>query len=354
MFTLFPPTQIIFSYFPRAILITASHFVSISMKKATKNDSKKRAAKESDEVSSDREEVSSKEPKQKKVKTTTTSLPLNTKMPEELEFQKPSGTIKLASWNVSSLRAALKKGYHTYVDAEDADILCLQETKVNEKEFNAVDTKKYKYNWWGFEKKKGYGGIALFSKIEPISVVFGLSTHPDPEITKGRVITLEFETLYYVTAYVPNAGEKLVRLKERETWDEAMKEYLTQLDEKKPVIWAGDMNVAHKEIDLARPATNQKTAGFTKEERTGFDKILNGGKDTFIDTWRHMHPDTTGGYTYYSYRFQCRTKGLGWRLDYHVVSKRLLDRVIESEIRNECYGASDHVPIVLILKGESI
>ncbi|CAG8811296.1 3103_t:CDS:2, partial [Racocetra persica] len=203
------------------------------MEKVTKGNSKKRLTEESEKIGSDKEEASSKEPELKKVKTTT-SVPVNTKMPEKLEFHKPSGTVKLASWNVSGLKAALKKGYHTYVEAEDADILCLQETKVNEKEFNAIDTKKYKYHWWGFEEKKGYGGVAVFSKIEPISVAFGLSTHPTPEITKGRVITLEFKTLYYVAVYVPNAGEKLVRLKERVTWDEAMERYLRQLDEKKP------------------------------------------------------------------------------------------------------------------------
>ncbi|RIA83008.1 exodeoxyribonuclease III [Glomus cerebriforme] len=271
-------------------------------------------------------------------------------MPESLFFEKREGTIKLASWNVSGLKAALKKGFRTYVEAEDADILCLQETKVDKEIDDVVSNKKYKYRWWGFDDKKGYAGTAVFSKIEPITISYGLSTHPNPEVTKGRVITLEFETLYYVACYVPNAGEKLVRLKEKIIWDEAMEKYLRQLDETKPVIWAGDLNVAHKPIDLTRPKTNQKTPGYTPEERADFERILNGGEKKFIDTWRHFHPNTEGYYTYYSYRFQCRSKNIGWRLDYHVVSERILDRVIESEIRSNVYGASDHVPIVMVIK----
>ncbi|CAB4398467.1 unnamed protein product [Rhizophagus irregularis] len=284
----------------------------------------------------------------KKVKKDETNKTL--KIPESLFFEKREGTVKLASWNVSGLNAALKKGFKTYVEAEDADILCIQETKVNEKVNDVVDSKKYKYRWWGFDEKKGYAGIAVFSKIEPISTSFGLPTHPNPESTKGRIITLEFESLYYVACYVPNAGDKLARLKEKIVWDEVMEKYLRQLDEKKPVIWAGDLNVAHKPIDLAKPNTNQKTPGFTPEEREDFERILNGGKSKFIDTWRHFHPNTEGQYTYYSYRFKCYSKNIGWRLDYHVVSERILDKVIESEIRSNVYGASDHVPIVLVLK----
>ncbi|CAG8458327.1 12789_t:CDS:10 [Ambispora leptoticha] len=284
---------------------------------------------------------------------TSNTIPNNTTMPKQLVFPaKPEGTVKFVSWNVSGLKASLKKGFKFYVQAEDPDILCLQETKINEPMYDIVDGEKYKCREWGFEDKKGYGGIAIFSKIEPISKTYGLPTHPKPDITKGRIITLEFPTLYYVACYVPNAGEKLVRLKEKIEWDNAMEKYLRELDAKKPVIWAGDLNVAHKEIDLARPESNSKTAGFTREERQDFEKILNGGEDKFIDTWRHFHPDTKGVYTYYSYRFQARVKGIGWRLDYHVVSERLLDRVVESEMRSECWGASDHIPLVLLLKDD--
>ncbi|CAG8475727.1 7004_t:CDS:2 [Funneliformis caledonium] len=295
---------------------------------------------------------SSTRPTKKAKKEEQTPIPTNTKMPESFSFEKREGTIKFASWNVSGLKSALKKGFKTYVEAEDADILCLQETKVNTELEGVVDHQKYKYRWWGFEEKKGYAGTVVFSKINPISVSFGLSTHPDPKVTEGRVITLEFETLYYVACYVPNAGEKLVRLKEKIIWDEAMEKYLKQLDEKKPVIWAGDLNVAHKPIDLARPETNKKTPGFTPEERRDFDRILNEGKNKFVDTWRHFHPNTLRHYTYFSYRFQCRSKIIGWRLDYHVVSERILNRVVESEIRLHAYGASDHVPIVLVIKDD--
>ncbi|CAG8436689.1 6382_t:CDS:10 [Ambispora gerdemannii] len=295
----------------------------------------------------------SKAKKDNEESTAISTVPTNTTMPKQLSFPaKPEGTTKFASWNVSGLKASLKKGFKFYVETEDPDILCLQETKVNEPMHDIVDERKYKCREWAFEDKKGYGGVAIFSKIEPVSKTHGLPTHPKPDTTKGRIITLEFPTLYYVACYVPNAGDKLVRLNEKLEWNRAMEKYLRELDAKKPVIWTGDLNVAHKEIDLAKPETNSKTAGFTREERQDFEKILNGDENKFIDTWRHFHPDTKGVYTYYSYRFQARTKGIGWRLDYHVVSERLLDRVVESETRSECWGASDHVPLVLLLKDD--
>ncbi|CAJ0913052.1 7754_t:CDS:2, partial [Entrophospora sp. SA101] len=258
----------------------------------------------------------------------------NLKMPENLKFEpKQPGTVKFVSYNVAGLNASLKKGFKNYIEAEDPDILCLEETKVSKEVDGAIDYKKYQYYWWGInETKKGHGGISVFSKIKPISSTLGLPTHPNPEITKGNIITLEFPELYYVACYVPNAGSKLVKLNERMGWDAAMEKYLRQLDEKKPVIWAGDLNVAHKEIDLTNPDKNHKTAGFTPEERGNFEKILNGGGDNkFVDTWRHFHPNALGCYTYYSYRYQCRSKNIGWRLDYHVVSERILDRVVENE-----------------------
>ncbi|CAG8505526.1 7503_t:CDS:2 [Paraglomus occultum] len=277
--------------------------------------------------------------------------PTNTCMPATLSFQKKQeDTIKFASWNVSGLTAAMKKGFETYMDAEDADILCLQETKVKGPLEISSITDRYPHRWWAIGDKKGHGGVAVFSKLEPISVTFGVATHSDVEYTKSRVITLEFSDFYYVACYIPNSGTKLKNLAARMEWDIAMDKYLRQLDEKKPLIWAGDLNVAHTTIDLARPSTNSKTAGFTAEERADFEKFLNGGAQKFVDTWRHFHQETKGVYTYYSYRYNCRTKGIGWRLDYHVVSERLLDRIILSEIRSECYGASDHVPIVMILK----
>ncbi|KAG0032464.1 hypothetical protein BGZ81_010811 [Podila clonocystis] len=279
--------------------------------------------------------------------------PTNTVMPNPLVLPStPEGCVKIASWNVSGLNASLKKGFKTYINAENADLICIQEHKVNQPLLNLVDPKVYLFTWWGFEKEKnGYAGVAIFSKITPINVTAGLPTHPVPDVTKGRVVTLEFPTCYVVGCYVPNAGQGLVRLSERMVWDVAMKSWLEQLKEKgKQVIWMGDLNVCHKAIDLRNPDTNTKSAGFTKEERAGFDKILK--EIGMVDTFRKIHgEDAIGMYSYYSYRFQCRVKGIGWRLDYFVTDEEMAKRVEQSVIREECYGASDHLPIVLVVKG---
>ncbi|KAG0196989.1 hypothetical protein BGX28_009492 [Mortierella sp. GBA30] len=282
--------------------------------------------------------------------------PVNVTMPNPLVLPKaPEGCIKLASWNVSGLNASLKKGFKSYITAEDADVICLQEHKVNQPLLNLVDAKVYPFSWWGFENdKKGYAGVAVFSKTRPVNVTAGLPTHPDPECTKGRVVTLEYETCFLIGCYVLNAGQGLVRLKERMVWDVAMKDWLLQLKEKgKHIIWTGDLNVCHKPIDLRNPATNTMSAGFTKEERAGFSEILQ--KVDLVDTFRELKgegDDVAGHYTYYSYRFQCRVKGIGWRLDYFVTDKEFFkERVIESTIREGVYGASDHVPVVLVVKG---
>ncbi|KAF9974484.1 hypothetical protein BGZ73_002108 [Actinomortierella ambigua] len=279
--------------------------------------------------------------------------PTNTAMPEKLSYPAaPNGCIKIASWNVSGLNASLKKGFKTYIKAEDADVICIQEHKVNQPLLNLVDPKVYPFSWWGFEQdKKGYAGVAMFSKTKPLSVVAGLPTHPKPEDTKGRVVTLEFPTTYIVGCYVPNAGQGLVRLQPRMVWDVAMKDWLVQLKDKgKQVIWTGDLNVCHMPIDLRNPTTNTKSAGFTKEERDGFSAILKAGD--FVDTFRERNPDAEGYYSYYSYRFQCRVKGIGWRLDYFITDKEMNKRVQESVIREDAYGASDHLPIVLVVKGD--
>jgi len=216
---------------------------------------------------------------------------------------------------------------------------------------NLVDPKVYPFSWWGFEKeKKGYAGVAIFSKFTPINVTAGLPTHPTPDVTKGRVVTLEFPTCFIVGCYVPNAGQGLVRLKERMLWDVAMKSWLKQLKDKgKQIIWMGDLNVCHKAIDLRNPSTNTMSAGFTKEERAGFDEILQ--EVGMVDTFRKIHGEAVGMYSYYSYRFQCRIKGIGWRLDYFVTDEEMAKRVEQSVIREECYGASDHLPIVMVVKG---
>ncbi|RKP33709.1 Endonuclease/exonuclease/phosphatase, partial [Dimargaris cristalligena] len=192
-------------------------------------------------------------------------------------------------------------------------------------------------------------GTAIFSKVKPLSVSYGLK--PTKLDEEGRAITLEFDDFFLVACYVPNAGDKLVRLDFRQEWDRAMNEYLTKLEETKPIVWTGDLNVAHQRWDLSRPDTNERSAGFTIEERNGFSAILNADPPR-IDTFRHLYPEekSAKSFTFFSYRFQCREKRLGWRLDYFVVSQQLLPQVVDVTVRSECYGASDHVPVVMWLK----
>ncbi|KAF7731748.1 hypothetical protein EC973_008262 [Apophysomyces ossiformis] len=262
------------------------------------------------------------------------SLPNNTQFPEAFKFTKQEGSLTIASYNVASLRACLQKGFKRYVDAEDADILCVQETKVNTPVATAVDDKVYKYRYWSHEEKKGYGGTAVFSKFKPESVTYGLPGYEDK--SRGRVIVLTFPAFTLIACYVPNAGDKLVRLPDRQVFNGHMEKYIRSLQkEGKSVVWTG-------------------SAGFTIEERTDFSKVLDRSEEEnqpgLIDTWRHFHPDTRGHYTYYSFRMKCREKLLGWRLDYFVVTPDLLDKVVASEMRHEAWGASDHIPIVLTLK----
>ncbi|KAI8579837.1 hypothetical protein K450DRAFT_174538 [Umbelopsis ramanniana AG] len=263
------------------------------------------------------------------------SVPTNTTMPDTYDFlAAPPGGVKLASYNVNSLKAAMRKGYSNYVKAENADVLCLQETKVNEPVPDAVDDKVYKYRYWSYEDKKGYAGTALFSKVKPSQVVYGIPGHEAS--SRGRVITAHFKDFVMVACYIPNAGEGLKNLDSRMVFNTHMEKYLRGLQQDgKRVIWTG-------------------SAGFTVEERTDFTKLLTDSEDpklpAMIDTWRRLHPTTKGHYTYYGYRFNCRSKLLGWRLDYFVITPDLEDRVIESEIRQTAYGASDHVPIVLVLR----
>ncbi|KAJ2001192.1 hypothetical protein H4R26_004257 [Coemansia thaxteri] len=273
-------------------------------------------------------------------------------MPKVYDFiaATPGNCYKLVSYNVNSLQAACKKGFKEYLSAENPDVICLQETKANQPMAFLVSKKQYPFQYWHCSKtKKGYAGTAVFSKIEPARVSYGLGASGLD--TEGRVITLEFGTFHFVACYVPNAGEKLVRLARRVEWDVRMGEYLTELEATKPVVYAGDLNVAHHEIDLARPDTNRRSAGFTVEERDGFTALLGDGEHSRIDAFRKLHPEALAeGYTYFGYRANCREKSVGWRLDYFVVSRPLMDRVIDVIVRNECYGASDHVPIALYLE----
>lgn len=285
-------------------------------------------------------------------------IPNNKTMPEDYSFitKPPDNCYKLVSYNVNSLPAACKKGFKEYLAAEDPDVICLQETKVNQPMAFLVSKKTYPHQYWNCSKtKKGYAGTAIFSKLKPAKVTYGLrETELD---TEGRLISLEFDTFHLVASYVPNAGEKLVRLDRRMEWDRQMQKYMTDLEKTKPVIYTGDLNVAHKEIDLARPASNKRSAGFTIEERNAFTTLLEGSKDnddekhSRIDMYRHLNPDARAeGYTYFGYRANARERRVGWRLDYFVVSKSLVERVMDVINRNQCYGASDHVPILLYLK----
>jgi len=255
-----------------------------------------------------------------------------------------SWTLKISSWNVDGLRACAKKGGAEYINHEDPDIICLQETKVDEKKApEEFKVKSHPNRYWVAAKKDGYSGVALLSKEKPLNVEYGLGEKEHDD--EGRLITAEYEKFFLVTSYVPNAGRKLITLDKRMDWDPKLREHLKKLDAKKPVILCGDMNVAHEEIDLKNPKTNTKNAGFTKEEREGMTTLL---KEGFVDTFRHFYPDKKETYTFWTYMMNCRAKNVGWRLDYMIVSSRLLDNVADCIHRDQVLG-SDHCPIALLL-----
>ncbi|MGN0547288.1 MAG: exodeoxyribonuclease III [Acutalibacteraceae bacterium] len=246
---------------------------------------------------------------------------------------------KFVSWNVNGIRACLSKGFYQSFASLDADIFCLQETKVQQGQ-TELDLSGY-HQFWNYAEKKGYSGTAIFTKEEPLSVSYGLGI-PEHD-TEGRVITLEFENYYFITVYVPNSRDGLVRLDYRMEWEDAFREYICRLDEKKPVIFCGDLNVAHKEIDLKNPKTNRKNPGFTDEERAKFSDMLESG---FIDSFRFFYPDLENVYSWWSYRFSARAKNAGWRIDYFIVSEKLRDNLRGAKIHNEIFG-SDHCPVEL-------
>lgn len=247
--------------------------------------------------------------------------------------------MKFISWNVNGLRACLQKGFLDFFTGSDADFFCLQETKLQEGQLQ-LELPGYK-QYWCYAQKKGYSGTAIFVKETPLSVSYGLGI---PELdNEGRLITLEYESFYLVTCYTPNAQRELARLEHRLKWDDAFREYLIQLDAQKPLIVCGDLNVAHREIDLKNPASNRKSAGFSDEERASFSKLLHNG---FTDTFRKLHPDTTGAYTWWSYMFNARANNAGWRIDYFLVSDRLAEKITATPIYSDVLG-SDHCPVGL-------
>lgn len=249
--------------------------------------------------------------------------------------------MKFVSWNVNGLRACLGKGFMEYFMGTDADFFCLQETKLTDGQLS-LELPGY-HLYWNYADKKGYSGTAVFAKEEPISVTYGVGV---PELdTEGRMITLEYPGFYLVTCYTPNAQRELARIDHRLSWDEAFRAKLTELDAQKPVIVCGDLNVAHKEIDLKNPATNRGNAGFSDQERESFQKTLDLG---FTDSFRHLHPDSAGAYSWWSYMFHAREKNAGWRIDYFLVSNRAASQIQEANIRTEILG-SDHCPVELVL-----
>ena len=250
--------------------------------------------------------------------------------------------MKLISWNVNGIRACVTKGFLDFFKEVDADIFCLQETKLQEGQIN-LDLEGY-LQYWNYAEKKGYSGTAIFTKAEPLSVSYGIDIEEHDK--EGRVITLEFEDFYMITVYTPNSKQALERLEYRMKWEDDFRAYLKNLETKKPVIVCGDLNVAHKEIDLKNPKNNIKNAGFTPEEREKFTELINAG---FIDTYRYFHPDTEGVYSWWSYRFNARKNNAGWRIDYFCVSDALKDRLVSADIHMEILG-SDHCPVELIIK----
>lgn len=245
--------------------------------------------------------------------------------------------MKLISWNVNGIRACCDKGFREAFKSLDADFFCLQETKMQEGQLDLAFDGYTSY--WNYAEKKGYSGTAIFTRHQPLSVTYGLDIeHHDKE---GRVITLEMEKFYLVTVYTPNSQDGLKRLDYRMTWEDDFRNYLLELDKKKPVIVCGDLNVAHKEIDLKNPKTNRMNAGFTDQEREKFQLLLDSG---FIDTFRFFYPDMESIYSWWSYRFKAREKNAGWRIDYFLASKRLADKLTEAKIHTEIYG-SDHCPV---------
>lgn len=249
--------------------------------------------------------------------------------------------MKLVSWNVNGLRAVMKKGFMDFFEAVDADILCLQEIKLQK---GQIDLKLPGYHtYWNYAEKKGYSGTAVFTKHQPLDVRYGVGL--EEHDAEGRLITLEFPGFYLVNSYTPNSQHGLLRLSYRLLWEDKLLSYIQQLDLEKPVVLCGDLNVAHQEIDLKNPKANKKNSGFTPEERGKIDDFLNSG---FVDTFRYFHPDESGHYSWWSYRSNCREKNVGWRIDYFIASNGLMGQMKSASIHTEVYG-SDHCPVELQL-----
>lgn len=250
---------------------------------------------------------------------------------------------KMISWNVNGLRACVQKGFLEYFKKTDADIFCIQETKLQEGQIDLTADLDGYFQYWNYAEKKGYSGVAMFTKQKPLSVKYGMGIAEHD--TEGRLITAEFEDYYLITCYTPNSQNELKRLDYRIEWENALRKYIASLEKTKPVIICGDLNVAHEEIDLKNPKTNRKNAGFTDEERHEMTTFL---KQGYTDTFRYFYPDAVGEYSWWSYRFKAREKNAGWRIDYFITSDKLKDRLISASIHQAVMG-SDHCPVELII-----
>lgn len=251
--------------------------------------------------------------------------------------------MKLISWNVNGLRAVVTKGFKDVYENLDADIVCIQETKMQQEQVSQdiLNIFKDRYVYWNSAEKKGYSGTAVISKIKPISVTYGIQKEEHDK--EGRIITVEYEKFYLVNCYTPNSKRQLERLEYREIWEDEIREYLIKLDKKKPVIYCGDLNVAHNEIDLKNPSSNHNSAGFTDKERNKMTELLSSG---FIDSFRYLYPEKIGVYSWWSYMFHARDNNAGWRIDYFIVSDSIKNKIIDSKILTEIFG-SDHCPVEL-------
>ena len=253
--------------------------------------------------------------------------------------------MKLVSWNVNGIRACVNKGFENFFKEADADIFCIQETKCQPGQID-LEFEGYQ-SYWNSAEKKGYSGTAIFTKIKPISVSYGIGIEKHDQ--EGRIITLEFEEFYMVNCYTPNSKRELERLEYRMEWEDEIRKYLLALNNKKPVIYCGDLNVAHEEIDLKNPKTNHHNAGFTDEERSKMTELLNSG---FTDTFRYLYPEKENAYTWWSYMMKAREKNVGWRIDYFIVSNSIKEKIKEAKINSEIMG-SDHCPVELEIDVES-
>ena len=247
--------------------------------------------------------------------------------------------MKMISWNVNGLRACMTKGFMDYFIKADADIFSIQETKLQARQIHFEPEGYYAY--WNYAEKKGYSGVAVFTKKKPLEVTYGMGIEGHDR--EGRLITLEFEDFYHLTVYTPNSQSENARLDYRMEWEDDFRDYVNELDKVKPVIITGDLNVAHNEIDLKNPSTNRRSAGFTDEERGKMTELLASG---YIDTFRYFYPEKTGAYSWWSYRFKAREKNAGWRIDYYIVSERLKERLVSADIHSDVMG-SDHCPVEL-------